>query len=168
MGTNTSALSLNQLAKPSVLWLTFFGAGLLRPAPGTWGSVAALAVWWWGLSEWPALTQGVIAVVYSLVSWWVCAKFLQRTGLHDEPQIVADEVAGLWLALLFVPVTWWAGLLAFALFRLFDITKPSPYRMVRSQHQGRPWRYGRRSGCGFDRRGHCQGCKSGLTVDAAF
>ena len=34
-------------------------------------------------------------------------------------------MAGLWLALLFVPVTWWAGLLAFALFRLFDIAKPS-------------------------------------------
>ncbi|MEC7561350.1 MAG: phosphatidylglycerophosphatase A, partial [Pseudomonadota bacterium] len=119
MGTNTSALSLNQLAKPSVLWLTFFGAGLLRPAPGTWGSVVALAVWWWGLSEWPVLTQGLVVVVYTLVSWWVCAKFLHRTGLHDEPQIVADEVAGLWLALVFVPVTWWAGLLAFALFRLF-------------------------------------------------
>ena len=125
MGTNTSALSLNQLAKPSVLWLTVFGAGLLRPAPGTWGSVVALAVWWWGLSEWPVLTQGLVVVVYSLVSWCVCAKFLHRTGLHDEPQIVADEVAGLWLALLFVPVTWWAGLLAFALFRLFDIAKPS-------------------------------------------
>ena len=125
MGTNTSALSLNQLAKPSVLWLTFFGAGLLRPAPGTWGSVVALAVWWWGISELPVLTQGLVVVVYTLVSWWVCAKFLHRTGLHDEPQIVADEVAGLWLALLFVPVTWWAGLLAFALFRLFDIAKPS-------------------------------------------
>ena len=125
MGTNTSALSLHQLAKPSVLWLTFFGAGLLRPAPGTWGSVVALAVWWWGLSEWPVLTQGLVVVVYSLVSWWVCAKFLHRTGLHDEPQIVADEVAGLWLALLFVPVTWWAGLLTFALFRFFDIAKPS-------------------------------------------
>ena len=125
MGTNTSALSLNQLAKPSVLWLTFFGAGLLRPAPGTWGSVVALAGWWWGLSEWSVLNQGLVVVVYTLVSWWVCAKFLHRTGLHDEPQIVADEVAGLWLALLFVPVTWWAGLLAFALFRLFDIAKPS-------------------------------------------
>ena len=125
MGTNTSALSLNQLANPSVLWLTFFGAGVLRPAPGTWGSVGALAVWWWGLSEWPVLTQGLVVVGYTLVSWWVCAKFLHRTGLHDEPQIVADEVAGLWLALLFVPVTWWAGLLAFALFRLFDIAKPS-------------------------------------------
>ena len=125
MGTNTSALSLNQLTKPSVLWLTFFGAGLLRPAPGTWGSVVALAVWWWGLSEWPVLTQGLVVVVYSLVSWWVCAKFLHRTGLHDETQIVADEVAGLWLALLFVPVTWWAGLLTFALFRFFDIAKPS-------------------------------------------
>lgn len=125
MVTNTSALSLRQLAQPSVLWLTFFGAGLLRPAPGTWGSLAALAVWWWGLSPLSLLSQGLIVVVYSLISWWVCARFLQRSGLHDEPQIVADEVAGLWLALVFVPATWWAAMLAFGLFRLFDITKPS-------------------------------------------
>ena len=103
MGTNTSALSLNQLAKPSVLWLTFFGAvcGLRRVL----GFCSCVGCLWWGLSEWPVLTQGRLWWFIAPVSWRVCAKFLHRTGLHDEPQIIADEVAGLWLALLFVPVT---------------------------------------------------------------
>ena len=112
MDTSTSALSPRQLMQPAVLWLTFFGVGFLRPAPGTWGSFAALGVWWLWLSDLSPLTQGVLVVFYSLVSWWVCARFLSRTGMHDEPQIVADEVAGLWLALLFVPAVWWLALLA--------------------------------------------------------
>ena len=125
MATNTSRLSPRQLAHPEVLWLTFFGVGFLRPAPGTWGSVAALGVWWWGLSHLSMLMQAVLVMVYSVFSWWVCARYLQRSGLHDEPQIVADEVAGLWLALLFVPVAWWSALLTFGLFRTFYIVKPS-------------------------------------------
>ena len=126
MATNTSGLDIKNLWRPSVLWLTFGGAGLLRPAPGTWGSLAALAVWWWGLSNLPTLVQLTIAMVYALVSWWVCAVFLRRTMLHDEPQIVADEVAGLWLALALVPAVWWVAGLVFVLFRLLDIAKPGP------------------------------------------
>lgn len=125
MATSTSALNLKNLWRPSVLWLTFGGAGLLRPAPGTWGSLAALAVWWWGLSDLPTFVQLAVALTYSLVSWWVCARFLRRSQLHDEPQIVADEVAGLWLALAMVPALWWLAGLVFAVFRALDITKPS-------------------------------------------
>ncbi|HBK13207.1 MAG TPA: phosphatidylglycerophosphatase A [Gammaproteobacteria bacterium] len=125
MATSTSALNLKNLWQPSVFWLTFAGAGLLRPAPGTWGSLAALAVWWLGLSDLPALVQLVLALTYGLVSWWVCARFLQRSQLHDEPQIVADEVAGLWLALAMVPAVWWLAGLVFAVFRVLDIVKPS-------------------------------------------
>lgn len=125
MATSTSALNLKNLWRPSVLWLTFGGAGLLRPAPGTWGSLAALAVWWWGLSDLPTFVQLAVALTYSLVSWWVCARFLRRSQLHDEPQIVADEVAGLWLALAMVPAVWWLVGLVFAVFRVLDIVKPS-------------------------------------------
>ena len=126
MATNTSALNFRNLWQPSVFWLTFGGAGLVRPAPGTWGSLVALAVWWWGLSGLSLLLQITVAVTYSLVSWWVCAAFLRRSKLHDEPQIVADEVAGLWLALALVPAVWWVVGLVFVLFRLLDITKPGP------------------------------------------
>ena len=113
------------LWRPSVLWLTFGGAGLLRPAPGTWGSLAAFVIWWWGLSGLPAQVQIFIAIAYGLISWWVCARFLRRSILHDEPQIVADEVAGLWLALAFVPAVWWVAGVVFGVFRILDIAKPS-------------------------------------------
>ena len=125
MATSTSALNSKNLWRPSVLWLTFGGAGLLRPAPGTWGSLAALAVWWWGLSDLPVFVQVAVTLTYALISWWVCASFLRRSQLHDEPQIVADEVAGLWLALAMVPAVWWLAGLVFAVFRVLDITKPS-------------------------------------------
>ena len=67
MATSTSALNSKNLWRPSVLWLTFGGAGLLRPAPGTWGSLAALAVWWWGLSDLPVFVQ--VAVFRWVFRW---------------------------------------------------------------------------------------------------
>ena len=159
MATSTSALNLKNLWQPSVFWLTFAGAGLLRPAPGTWGSLAALAVWWLGLSDLPALVQLVLALTYGLVSWWVCARFLQRSQLHDEPQIVADEVAGLWqlvqhystsqvaLAQLPLLVCFGAGGVVVGWFGICGISsigyrQAEHYRLVRSVTKGRSWGYG--------------------------
>lgn len=117
-------LSPSQILQPSVFWLTAFGLGFLRPAPGTWGSLGGLIFWWFFLAELPALTQLLIIVGYFLISWWLCSRLIDLLGVQDEPQIVADEVAGVWLALIFAPQIWWVALLAFGLFRLFDIVKP--------------------------------------------
>ena len=96
----------------------------MRPAPGTWGSLGGLVFWWFFLAQLSVLTQLLIIVGYFLLSWWLCSRLVNRLGLQDEPQIVADEVAGLWLALIFAPQVWWVALLAFGLFRYFDIAKP--------------------------------------------
>ena len=117
-------LSPRQIFQPSVLWLTAFGLGFLRPAPGTWGSLGGLIFWWFFLAELSVLTQLLIIIGYFFVSWWLCSKLIKRLGIQDEPQIVADEVAGVWLALIFAPQIWWVALLAFGLFRFFDIVKP--------------------------------------------
>ena len=117
-------LSPSQILQPSVFWLTAFGLGFLRPAPGTWGSLGGLIFWWFFLAELPAFTQLLIIVGYFLISWWLCSRLIDRLGVQDEPQIVADEVAGVWLALIFAPQIWWVALLAFGLFRFFDIVKP--------------------------------------------
>ena len=117
-------LSPSQILQPSVFWLTAFGLGFLRPAPGTWGSLGGLIFWWFFLAELPAFKQLLIIVGYFLISWWLCSRLIDRLGVQDEPQIVADEVAGVWLALIFAPQIWWVALLAFALFRFFDIVKP--------------------------------------------
>jgi phosphatidylglycerophosphatase A len=117
-------LSPSQIFQHSEFWLTAFGLGFLRPAPGTWGSLGGLVFWWFFLAQLSVLTQLLIIVGYFLLSWWLCSRLINRFGLQDEPQIVADEVAGVWLALIFAPQVWWVALLAFGLFRYFDIAKP--------------------------------------------
>ena len=107
-----------------MLWLTAFGLGFLRPAPGTWGSLGGLIFWWFFLAGLSVLTQLLIIAGYFCISWWLCSRLINRLGIQDEPQIVADEVAGVWLALIFAPQVWWVALLAFGLFRFFDIAKP--------------------------------------------
>ncbi|MFZ5708218.1 MAG: phosphatidylglycerophosphatase A [Pseudomonadota bacterium] len=113
---------------------TFGGVGLLRPAPGTWGSAAALAL---GLvvlrtAGFPALVLlAALAALGGMAA--IRADLAGRGGDRDPPDIVIDEVAGQWVALCFPAAAfWWRGIdivwpgwvAAFLLFRLFDIWKP--------------------------------------------
>lgn len=116
---------------------TFFYIGHLRPAPGTWGSLAALPVAWvLHLLGGPALLLAGIFVVF-ILGWW--ATHLETKGKtdHDPSEIVIDEVAGQWLAFLPVSIgashagadllSLWPGFVfSFLAFRFFDITKPGP------------------------------------------
>ena len=115
----------------------FFGVGLLRPAPGTWASAVAIVLGiaidrWLGF---PVLVLATLAVT-ALGFWAVGRELAGRPG-EDPSEIVIDEVAGQWLALLFPAAAfWWHGLqdwavvaypgwvAAFLFFRLFDIWKP--------------------------------------------
>ena len=116
--------------------ITTFGyVGLLRPAPGTWGSAMALGL---GLlidrfASFPALAMAFVAV--TALGFWACARELADQPGEDPSEIVIDEVAGQWLALMFpsaaffsrgwddwLPWPAWVG--AFVMFRLFDIWKP--------------------------------------------
>lgn len=117
--------------------ITTFGyVGLLRPAPGTWGSAVALAL---GLVIDRYLGAPVLAVAFvavTVLGFWACGRELADRPGDDPSEIVIDEVAGQWLALLFpalafyfgpgkdgfLPWPAWVG--AFAMFRLFDIWKP--------------------------------------------
>ncbi len=108
-------------------WLaTWFGCGLMKQAPGTWGTFGGLpfgmALMWLGGA--PALLIG-LAVIIPL-GWWATAKVEAMTGDHDGGYIVIDEVAGLWIALLAASLTPLSLVLAFVLFRAFDILKPWP------------------------------------------
>lgn len=115
---------------PSFWLAVFFGAGLLRPAPGTWGSLAALAVGYGfiisGMGIWPFCA----AILLVTVAGTMAINAIEReTGVHDAPEIVIDEVSGMWIALLpyyFLPAPAWLFIAAFILFRAFDIIKPWP------------------------------------------
>lgn len=114
---------------------TFFYVGYLRPAPGTWGSLAALPVAYviLLLGGWIALLAGIV-FAYTAGLWATRAMTAGQDN-HDPSEIVIDEVAGQWVALLPVAIgaqhqgaellaLWPGWIAAFLLFRLFDITKP--------------------------------------------
>ncbi len=107
------------------LFLSFFGFGFLRPAPGTWGSVAgalvAAAILYYASYE----TLFLMSVLLFLASIKVIDTYEALSGSHDDSWIVIDEVAGVWLAIALAPQNWICFILALILFRVFDIFKPS-------------------------------------------
>ncbi len=123
---------------------TFFGAGLLKPGPGTWGSVAAMLLWAYSfvLPAQHALAHGSGAIVSSILPTLAAALLAtaigipaativaRESGREDPGHVVIDEVAGQWLTLVLCKPDWLHALLALALFRLFDITKPWPIRKL--------------------------------------
>ncbi|SIO20779.1 phosphatidylglycerophosphatase A [Rhodovulum sp. ES.010] len=116
---------------------TLFGVGFLRPASGTWGSLAALPLFWaLHVLGGPWLALGATALV-TLAGWWAVRDASRGTTDPDRSEYVIDEVAGMWLALM--PVSFGAAvagvgvldlypgwIAAFLGFRLFDIWKPGP------------------------------------------
>lgn len=121
---------------------TFFGAGLGKPGPGTWGSVAALLLWAAFariLHPTPAALQLVLiaGIILSIALGVPAATVAAReSGRHDPGFVVIDEVAGQWIALLGSPADWKHALIALVLFRLFDITKPFPARQLERLPEG--------------------------------
>ena len=105
-------------------WLSLFGVGYLKPGPGTWGSIAATLLWWHSLSGFGIGPQLLIFFVFTIVSTWICSKFLDDSGLGDESWIVVDEFAAMLFILVFIPRDVVLVLVALLMFRLFDIWKP--------------------------------------------
>lgn len=121
---------------------TFFGAGRLKPGPGTWGSVAALLLWAaFAAFLHPApriLMITLICGIAASIGLGVLASTIvvREAGIKDPGFVVIDEVAGQWIALLGCPFNWPHALIAFVLFRLFDITKPFPARRLERLPEG--------------------------------
>ena len=114
------------LSDPSILLATWFGAGYLPKAPGTWGSLAALP-FAWVIAEWSGGVGLAVAVLIVFgVGLWASVGYLRLGGGEDPGPIVIDEVAGQWLTLVpFAPDPLLYGL-GFVFFRLADIIKPWP------------------------------------------
>ena len=107
------------------LFLTFFGAGLLPKAPGTWGSVAGAVVAWGILWAFSNTTLFLASILLFLASVSVIDNYEAKTGVHDHGSIVIDEVVGVWLAIAISGDSVAQILLSLAFFRILDIKKPS-------------------------------------------
>jgi len=117
-----------QVLRDPVHWLPFgLGSGLLPLAPGTWGSLLAVGIFW-TLPPVPLpvmLPALAAAFVFGCV---ICGTSARRLGVHDHGGIVFDEIVGMLLVLCVTPRTPGWTLAAFLLFRVFDVVKPSPIR----------------------------------------
>ncbi len=117
-------------AHPAHTLALFFGAGCIRPGPGTWGTLAGVLVWIL-LAEvfsWKVLVF-LIAAVFVLGAL-ASEKTCKDLGVDDAGCVVVDEVAAVWLVCLMLPQNWIGWAAAFAAFRLFDIVKLPPASWV--------------------------------------
>jgi len=121
---------------------TFFAAGFLRPGPGTWGSAAGLGIWL-AVAHWAHPTRAHMAIGTAIAALLLLAAGIRASaivareaGVDDPSFVVADEVVGQWIALIGAVIVPWSWLLAFLLFRAFDIVKPPPARQFDRMHSG--------------------------------
>ena len=105
---------------------TWFGAGLLPVMPGSWGSLAALPCAWVIRSLWGVAGLAIAAVITFAAGCWAAGTIANKSGVKDPGAIVIDEVAAQWLVLLPAPLHPLPYVVAFVLFRIFDIWKPWP------------------------------------------
>jgi phosphatidylglycerophosphatase A len=111
---------------PAALLATWFGAGLLPGAPGTWGSLAALPFAWLIMTCAGALGLAAATGAVFLAGCWAAGAVVAAGGSKDPGSIVIDEVAGQWLVLIMAPTDLVAYAIGFLLFRIADIVKPWP------------------------------------------
>ncbi|MGA2370755.1 MAG: phosphatidylglycerophosphatase A [Candidatus Korobacteraceae bacterium] len=133
-----------RIGPPAPAWATliatFFGAGRLRPAPGTWGSLATTLLWWLLASHLPAPARlpVILVLIVIVVAIGIPAATLEERGCSrtDPGHVVIDEVAGQLVTFIACPIVWQALLAGFILFRAFDIVKPPPVRSLEKLPEG--------------------------------
>lgn len=124
----------------ATLVATFFGAGRLRPGPGTWGSLAAALLWWLLASHLPTSLHLpiIVVLIVGVTAIGIPASTLEARGCgkEDPSHVVIDEVAGQLVTLIACPILWKPLLAGFILFRAFDIVKPFPIRRLENLPEG--------------------------------
>ncbi|MGA7340250.1 MAG: phosphatidylglycerophosphatase A [Terracidiphilus sp.] len=141
-GSPAAAVQNQNTTKWAFAVATFFGAGYLKPGPGTYGSIAAVFLWSIAARAVHFSPHALFAVLLAgialaLVFGVPAASIVERqSGRHDPGFVVIDEVAGQWIALLFCPPDWAHALIALVLFRLLDIAKPFPIRRLERLPEG--------------------------------
>lgn len=123
--SKTDSLPKPQMAHPLHLLAFGFGAGCSPKAPGTMGTLIAVALYL-PLSRLPLEMYLGVTLLVSLAGIFICGWSARQLGVHDHPGIVWDEIAGFLITMLAAPPGLLWILIGFVLFRLFDILKPWP------------------------------------------
>lgn len=125
-----NALSISQIFKNPTLFLAFgFGFGLIKKAPGTFGTIVAVPIYL-SISQTSFGIYSALTIIAIAVGIKICDDAAKLLGEHDFNGIVWDEIAGYLITMWFVSFSWKAVLLGFVLFRFFDILKPFPIKWI--------------------------------------
>lgn len=118
-------------------WIaTCFKVGYLPLAPGTWGSIFAILVWWVLLKDLDLLIFGIVIILFFFIGIIVSNIIIDQNGDNDPSHIIIDELVGQWLALWMLPDGSFYIIIVFILFRFFDIIKPWPIRFMEQLPKG--------------------------------
>jgi phosphatidylglycerophosphatase A len=130
---NLSAKTL--LRHPACLLAFGLGVGLLPKAPGTFGTLLGIPIYWVSCG-YSAGAYGLLIGLLFGVGVALCASCERRLRMNDHPGIVWDEIVGFLITMWSVPPTWQSVGVGFLLFRLFDITKPWPISLADRRVKG--------------------------------
>ena len=111
-----------------------FGSGAAPKAPGTWGTLAAVLIYW-PLSQLSPEHYLLMLLVTSVMGIYICGQTARDLGVHDHGNIVWDEFVGFWITMFAAPVGWVWVVVGFVLFRFFDIIKPWPISWIEKNHR---------------------------------
>ena len=130
------AVSKKEVLRHPVFLLAFgFGSGFVPKAPGTAATIVAIPFHLIFIN-FPAWLHGTIIVLAFLLGIWVCDKTSEYLGVHDHKAIVWDEFVGYWITVFFLPFNWLWIILGFIVFRILDILKPWPIKLIDAKVQG--------------------------------
>jgi phosphatidylglycerophosphatase A len=124
------------VAHPAHFIALGFGAGLARKAPGTFGTLAAFPLYWVLAQILPPLAIAYLAIPLFFLGVWACGVTGRDLGVQDHGAMVWDEMVAFLPLLAVSSQSIWLQLVAFALFRLFDIWKPFPIRELERRVKG--------------------------------
>ena len=131
---NNKTQFFNILRKPTHFIAFGFGSGCMPLAPGTFGSLMALPFYWIFFQGISTPMYAVLLLITFFIGCWVSDITGRDLGDVDHSGIVIDEMVGMWIVLYDLPQGYLWPWIAFALFRLFDITKPFPIRQLEQRY----------------------------------
>ncbi len=132
---NNPAIHPDVLKDPVNCLALGFGTGLAAKAPGTFGTLVGIPLYM-VMQSLPVLTYGLITMILFLVGIWICDHTTRKLGVHDHPGIVWDEIVGYLVTMIMAPPGWLWIITGFILFRIFDILKPWPIKIIDQQISG--------------------------------
>lgn len=140
MGADTTTSPLPDarflVAHPAHFIALGFGSGLAPKAPGTFGTLAAVALYWLLALVLPPLAIAFLAIPLFFLGVWACDVTGRHLGVQDHGAMVWDEIVAFLPLAAIASASLLLQLVAFLLFRLFDIWKPYPIRQVEARIKG--------------------------------